>query len=253
MSACADRLAMLGALADGELDAGNTMTIEGHVETCEGCRVHVTRLTALKAAMAHSSLGYPAPPSLRSRLMRELNRTAAPKPREAWSGRWRLPTWLAGGAIGALAAALVLAVTPSLVAPSLSAQLVDGHIRSLQALHLVDVQTSDRHVVKPWFNGKINFAPPVVELADVGFPLVGGRLDVIDTRTVAALVYRRRAHVINLFVWPGQGALPSLGRHRQGYSLLRWSHAGLVYWAVSDIDPSELEVFHLAFAARTPG
>ncbi len=253
MSACADRLAILGALADGELDAGNAVAMEEHLQSCEGCRAHLTGIADLKAALSRGSLRYAAPPTLRPRLVGRLGGVGPAISGVRRPGLATLPQWLTGGAITALAAAVVLVIMPRFTLPDLSAQLVDGHIRSLQAQHLVDVQTSDRHVVKPWFNGRINFAPPVVDMADAGFPLVGGRLDVIDARTVAALVYRRRAHVINLFVWSGETALPTLVGHRRGYSLLRWSRAGLVYWAVSDIDSAELEAFHTAFAARTAG
>jgi anti-sigma factor RsiW len=117
---------------------------------------------------------------------------------------------------------------------------------------LVDVETSDRHVVKPWFNGRIDFAPPVLELADRGYPLAGGRLDYVGDRVVAALVYRHNRHVINLFVWPSKpGLLPAPGpAMRSGYSVAHWRSGGLEFWAVSDIDPRDLEAFHQAFANR---
>ena len=136
--------------------------------------------------------------------------------------------------------------------PALETQLVDGHIRSLQAAHLVDIPTSDRHVVKPWFNGRIDFAPPVIELADQGFPLVGGRLDRVNGRSAAALVYRRRAHVINVFVWPGPAPATPITERREGYALIRWGQGGLTFWAVSDIDPADLQTFQKTFAARVP-
>jgi anti-sigma factor RsiW len=117
----------------------------------------------------------------------------------------------------------------------------------------VDVQTSDRHTVKPWFNGKIDFAPPVVDLAPQGFPLVGGRLDYLDGRVVAALVYRRNKHVINLFVRPEPKRLlrPGFGRPHDGYNLVRWTQGGLEFWAVSDVEPGDLRAFRDAFRAQT--
>jgi anti-sigma factor RsiW len=152
--------------------------------------------------------------------------------------------------MGAIAASLALfAFVPS--GAGVESQLVDAQARSLEAQHLVDVQTPDRHTVKPWFNGKVDFAPPVVDLAPQGYPLVGGRLDRIDGRRAAALVFRRRAHVINLFIWPGDApAAPTLD-HRPGYSLVRWGHGGLVFWAVSDVDAADLSGFQQAFAAAT--
>jgi anti-sigma factor RsiW len=156
------------------------------------------------------------------------------------------------GAIGALAASLALfALFPS--GQSLEDQLVDAQARSLEAQHLVDVATSDRHTVKPWFNGKVDFAPPVVDLAPQGYPLVGGRLDRVDGRRTAALVFRRRAHAINLFIWPGEAPAAPLVERKQGYSLVRWGRGGLVFWAVSDVDQPDLVQFQQAFAAATAG
>jgi anti-sigma factor RsiW len=166
----------------------------------------------------------------------------------------------------AYAAALVLAVVAGGVAERvrdlvsevssernvLVADLVDTHVRSLMADHLTDVQSSDHHTVKPWFAGKVPFAPSVPELQPQGFPLVGGRVEFVAGRTAAALVYARGLHTINLFIWP---ATPSDERHRTathgGYSLVHWTAHGLSYWAVSDAAPAELDAFERAFTAAT--
>jgi anti-sigma factor RsiW len=164
------------------------------------------------------------------------------------AGRWGLaPAGLA------LAASLVLAI---LVArpepgPDLSGELVAGHVRSLLASHLTDVQTSDQHTVKPWSIGKIDFAPPVIDLADRGFALIGGRLDYIENRVAAVLIYKRHKHVINLFLWPANASRAGMPT-REGYTILGWQQAGLTFWAVSDLNAVELKEFRDDFAERAP-
>jgi anti-sigma factor RsiW len=250
VSACPDQELLLHALVDNELDAGNAASLEAHVAGCAACAEELAAIREVKARLAAAPLAYEAPASLHARLDAALAEATAPPPR-----RNRIPasaTWVMSGAVGALAASLALfAMLPS--GMSVEGQLVDAQARSLEAQHLVDVQTSDRHTVKPWFNGKVDFAPPVVDLAPQGYPLVGGRLDRVDGRRAAALVFHRRAHIINLFIWPGDApAAPALER-KDGYSLVRWGHGGLVYWAVSDVDPGDLMGFQKAFAAATAG
>jgi anti-sigma factor RsiW len=247
MNACPDKELLLHALADNELDAKSALEIEAHVAGCAGCAAELAAIRDVKAALATKAVAYQAPPNLLARFDEALAEATAPPPRPR---RVRSESWVLGGSITALAASLALfALMPT--GASLQGQLVDAQIRSLQGTHLVDVVTSDRHVVKPWFNGKVDFAPPVVDLIGQGYPLVGGRLDHLAGHDVAAIVYRRRAHVINLFVWKGDGpAAPTLDR-RDGYSLAHWSAGGLTYWAVSDVDSDDLMGFQREYVAAT--
>ncbi|HXA44447.1 MAG TPA: anti-sigma factor, partial [Candidatus Angelobacter sp.] len=134
----------------------------------------------------------------------------------------------------------------------LTREIVSNHIRSLMASHVLDVVSTDRHTVKPWFNGKLNFSPPVKDLAAQEFPLVGGRLDYISGRSVSALVFHRNKHVINLFIWPAQesSADPASFSPIQGYNLIHWSEADMTFWAVSDLNKKELMEFARDYKAE---
>ena len=270
MTACDDKLLLLHGLVDGELDAANSLSIEAHLKSCPGCSEELTRIEAVRATLAGAQLGHRASDRLRDEIGQKLDTSAAkaspamarrpdePAPRVRRSGGAAAigfnGRWASGGALLGIAASMALVFAmPQLTTTGMQDQLVASHVRSLLANHLVDVQTSNRHVVKPWFNGKIDFAPPVVDLADRGFPLVGGRLDYIGGRVVAAIVYHRRLHSINLFVRPSGGLTPPIGfttRH-EGYSLVRWTRDGLEFWAVSDIEPDELGQFQQLFDSRT--
>jgi anti-sigma factor RsiW len=246
MPACVDRQLLLQGLFDGELDSANAAEAEAHLASCRDCRDEYRRLQSVRQALSGDGVRYWAPESLQRRVAAAID-SGSP------NGRSRIPTWLAAGFTGALAASLALLLfIPSGEQSSLDRELIAGHVRSLEVQHLTDIQTSNQHVVRPWFNGKIDFSPPVPELASTGFPLAGGRFDYIHGRPVPALVYHRRLHTINLFIWPQSGA-PARSVNEDGYALNEWSDGGLRYAAVSDISPAELEQFHQAFERAAKG
>ena len=244
MPACVDQELLLGGLVDGELDAANTALVEAHVTRCDGCREELERIQAVRNLLRGEGVRHSAPESLRERI------AALPELSPQARDPSRLPGWLAPGLAGALAASLAMVVlTPGTELAALDQQLISSHVRSLQPGHLTDVQTTNQHIVKPWFNGKIDFAPPVPELADAGFPLAGGRLDSVDGKTVAAIVYHRRLHTVNLFVWR-DGSSRSRQSVEDGFSLVEWNEGGLSFAAVSDIPAEELAQFERLFRDR---
>lgn len=251
MSACVDKEHLLQALLDGELDARNAQAAEEHLRACPGCAAAFGDLQGLRARLSEPGVAWSAPAGLRARIEAQLAETQAPAPRRAARN---LAPWAISGGMTALAASLALALFwPAPYA--LEDELVADHVRSTLASHLVDVETSDRHTVKPWFNGRVDFAPPVPDLADRGYPLAGGRLDYVRDRPVAALVYRRNRHVINLFVWPSRPgpSEPAIHASRQGYAVEHWRSGGLEFWAVSDVAPADLAGFREACEARAAG
>jgi anti-sigma factor RsiW len=247
---CAECEVLIHALIDGELDAGHTRDVEAHVATCTGCAEKLEAFRAMRATMARADLKERAPASLRNRIEAAL---PAPKANVVTPQQFLRPTrrsffgGFATGAVlsGALAASFMLTVVHNDQEHSVAGEVVSAHIRSLQAGHLMDVETSDQHTVKPWFDGKVDVAPPVIDLTAQGFTLLGGRLDYIDGEPVASVVYQRRKHVINLFVAQRLGTEhPTvLASTVQGYNVRNWSDKGLDFWAVSDLDGEELGEF----------
>jgi anti-sigma factor (TIGR02949 family) len=236
---------------DGELDLSRTIEMETHLRVCEDCAQELERQQALRAALQRSSLAYAAPEGLREHIqssLRTSTRAKAPERASAWSP-FMLLRWAGAFAVLALCAVTAWQLLPSLRGPAsdqrIEAEVFASHVRSLEANHLEDVVSTDQHTVKPWFDGKLDFSPPVEDLAGDGFPLVGGRLDYLEGREVAALVYQRRKHFINVFVWPGASGSNSTQRveSRQGYNLMRWSRGGFQFWAVSDVSAQDLSEF----------
>lgn len=258
---CDESEVMLHALIDGELDAGHARDVEAHVASCSGCGQKLTAYRTMHDIMIAAPLKETAPVDLRNRIEAL---TAAPASRVVSMRQFMRPSrrsFFGGFAMGtalsaAVAASLVLTVVRRDQEQTIAEEVVSAHIRSLQAGHLMDVETSDRHTVKPWFNGRVDVAPPVVDLTAESFTLLGGRLDYVDSEPVAAIVYQRRKHVINLFV------AQHLGRRRgrtiadsiQGYNVRHWSQDGLDLWAVSDIVGDELDEFvqKIGSALRQP-
>lgn len=236
---------LLAAYLDGELDATQIATVEQHLSGCQNCSEEYARLLQQKEAIRQTLPYYNAPPELHQsvrKALRELERK--PAPREL---PWR---WMS------IAASLLLAVSVSwnLVQlrsrskPDLAESAASNHIRSLLGSRMVDVVSSDQHTVKPWFIGKLDFAPDVKDLAAQGFPLAGGRVDYLDGRRVAALVYYRRKHVINLFIWPSDGADKEKSvTSRDGFNIVSWTKGPLSYLAVSDVSAPDLEAFRGLF------
>jgi anti-sigma factor RsiW len=263
---CDETEILLHALIDGELDAGHARDVETHVAACPACAEKLKTFRAMREAFAQAPLKEAAPTDLRNRIEAALAVPAKTisAPRQSWlaSARASWKNFFGGFAVGtalsaAVAASLVIAVVRNDQNQQIASDVVSAHLRSLQAGHLTDVETSDQHTVKPWFNGKLDVAPPVIDLTAQGFTLIGGRLDYINGQPVASIVYRRRKHVINLFVSQQLGAAVHGVKDEtvQGFNIRHWSESGLDLWAVSDIDAGELDEFGQKFTAalHTPG
>jgi anti-sigma factor RsiW len=237
---CDEAEILLHALLDGELDAGHAHEVETHLATCERCTSQLAAYRAMHAAMATDAMRFTAPPQLRRRIEASLPAARVPNRRAVLKG------FAMGSVVSALAATgLVAIVFRHDDEQRILSEVVSAHLRALQAGHLTDVVSTDQHTVKPWFNGQLDVAPPVVDLTADGFTLVGGRLDYIDGRTIGAIVYRRRIHVINLFVAQTTSTEPRTARIDtvQGFNIRHWSERGLTYWAVSDLNAEELADF----------
>ena len=228
------------AYIDGELDAAGTANFEQHLTTCPDCASTVATAGSLRASLRQDDLYERAPLGLRNKILSSLPSPALPVKREPSAARWL--ALAAGLLLAALLGREIFVTTTRLAQKPLAIAAVDAHLRSLQPGHLTDVESSDQHTVKPWFGGRVDFAPPVHDFAPDGFPLLGGRLDVLDGRTVAALVYDRRKHIVSVFVFKPQGSETLSGAGEvQGYHWLAWQNNGFLYCAVSDVSPADLQ------------
>ncbi len=275
---CDEARTLVHAYTDGELALESVLEMERHLAECAGCARERSSLGALSAALRDSELRHAAPPALRARVAASIADAVAggaEQPeggdiRAARTGRWRrdrrtspaargagfsanLGWALAGAACALLAVAIInanpvtwrpfgAAARPSAGRAALASEVLASHLRSLMPGHLMDVASTDRHTVKPWFNGRVDFSPPVSDFAAAGFRLAGGRLDYLDGRTVAALVYQRRKHIVNVFVWPAaaadETAIDSVAMH--GFNLMHWRRGGMNVWLASDLNAAEL-------------
>jgi mycothiol system anti-sigma-R factor len=272
---CEEIKNLMDAYLDGELDPITSQKVEQHLRDCPKCEQAYEVETAMAHAISRAAPYYKAPLELRERIQVSLRETIGATTSRGAAGEGPLPVrrpeavqravffdmpwnWLALAAAIVLAAIIGSSLLPRLRPPAsdqfLATQLIASHVRSLMADHLTDVASSDQHTVKPWLDTKLDFAPPVVDLASEGFPLIGGRLDYLDNRPVAALVYQRRKHFINLFVWPAASDAAKAPQTitRQGYQLLHWADPDFNYWAVSDVNANDLQTFKQQFETRTP-
>ena len=243
---CRDAEPLLHARLDDELDVAGAIAVDRHLTECRACAAQYAALQNLKQEIAAALPAYPLPQRFEQRLASRFGS-------RRWSmslGPFAIGPWpgFATLAVAAAGIAVLISLFPMLRSArgsnAVAEEILDNHLRALQPGHLFDVESTDQHTVKPWFQGKTDFSPRVLDLTNDGFVLVGGRLEVIHQQPAAAIVYRRRQHVISLYVLPspaseGKPALEDLG----GYHLLHWNQDRMSYWAVSDVDPGDLRDF----------
>lgn len=255
---CNQARPLLDADSDGELELIRHLELADHLRGCADCRARAEAARARRATLRNALPRFTAPPQLAGKIRQALVAEGMPTAVTPAPRRFSFPGAFAS-TLG-LAASIALALIGGFTwgnaharAGLLATEAVNDHIRSLQADHLTDVASTDKHTVKPWFAGKLDFSPPVIDLANVGYPLAGGRLEQIDGRPAAALVFHHRLHAINLFIWPASnGVLGASQSTRQGYNLESWSQGGFNYLAVSEITPSDLAEFTASFRRSVP-
>ena len=235
---------LLNGYVDGELDLINHLQIEEHLKECSSCMQNHENLLKLKSTLNDNALYFNASSNLQKRIQTALHKTNEESPiNKFWQWRWL--TIAAPVALTLIFLGLIFFQSSPDNDELLAKEAVSGHIRSMMVNHLTDVLSSDKHTVKPWFDGKLDFSPPVVDLTSQGFPLIGGRLDYLGNRPIAAIVYQRQQHFINLFVFPSVNNSDTGNKMtvRQGYNLIHWNKSGMIFLAVSDLNLNELQEF----------
>jgi anti-sigma factor RsiW len=245
---CQQSQDLMSAAQDAELNPADQCRLLTHLDECADCRAALADIEALHGRIAAQATVYTAPPHLRHRVQTALRTEASQRPARRFAASWPW-AWINLGLATAATTAFAVTLALYLSQPSgnelAERELVASHFRALMPDHLADVVSTDQHTVKPWFAGKLDFSPPVYDLAPQGYTLVGGRLDYLQQRPVAALAYRHRQHIMNLYVWPtpSQRDQAPHASERQGFHLLRWSQGGMAFSAVSDMNPQDLADF----------
>jgi anti-sigma factor RsiW len=249
-----ERAAEVQAYMDGELDAVAALAVEQHLETCADCKALRDQIAEMRSAIKSEARYYRPSTDFTERLREKIGmdeEPAAPRrmigTRSFWSGVF------GGAAATALAASFALFIWLPSAQQQLADDIAAAHVRSLIGTHLIDVESSNHHVVKPWFAGRADISPPVADFAAQGFTLAGARLDYVDGRRAAVLVYRHGAHVINVFVWKDDGSVRGGTADANGYHILSWRKGGLFFSAVSDTGADELRTLADLIRKNTPG
>jgi anti-sigma factor RsiW len=241
---CNEARIQLSGYVDGELSTMQSSHLDEHVSSCASCQRDRSVQSFVRSEMRREVIRYHAPAALQRRI-REKIQAATEVSRKSWWSRlsWSMLTPVAGAAFAVLVGTnvVIYASLPS-NDDRLADEVLTSHVRALVVSHAIDVVSSDRHTVKPWYTGKLDFSPPVGDFVAEGFKLEGGRLDYVDGRTVAALVYEHGGHMVDVFIWPSTGASSerALNVERRGYNLIHASHGGMTYWLASDLESTEV-------------
>ncbi len=241
---CEDTHNLIHPYVDGELDLVRSLEIERHLQECPACAQDYKNLEALRATLSSGAVRFKAPPVLQRRIQASLGKASKAASPSVMPWRWlAIAASLAFIVVSTWSLVRVLSVRPT--EDPLTNEVLASHVRSLLAEAPVERASSNQHQVKPWLAGKVGFSPLVKDLTKQEFALLGGRVDYLDNRPVAALVYQRREHKINLFIWPATQEADTDPKMvtRQGYNLFHWTKSGMTYWAISDLNSRELQEF----------